>query len=76
MRELIAWLKANPDKASFATPGVGSPSHVWGIYFQNNTGTRFQFVPYRGAAPAIQDVLSGTDRSDMSSGVGFVAPGA
>ena len=58
MRELIAWLKANPDKATFATPGVGSPSHVWGIYFQNNTGTRFQFVPYRGAAPAIQDVLS------------------
>jgi tripartite-type tricarboxylate transporter receptor subunit TctC len=59
MRELIAWLKANPDKASFGTPGVGSPSHVWGIYFQNSTGTRFQFVPYRGAAPVIQDMLSG-----------------
>jgi tripartite-type tricarboxylate transporter receptor subunit TctC len=59
MRELIAWLKANPDKASFGTPGVGSPSHVWGIYFQNSTGTRFQFVPYRGAAPVIQDILSG-----------------
>jgi tripartite-type tricarboxylate transporter receptor subunit TctC len=58
MSELVAWLKANPDRGSFATPGVGSPSHVWGIYFQNNTGTRFQFVPYRGAAPAIQDVLS------------------
>lgn len=59
MKELIAWLKANPDKASFGTPGAGSPSHVWGIYFQNNTGTRFQFVPYRGGAPALQDVLSG-----------------
>jgi len=59
MQELIAWLKANPDKASFGTPGVGSPSHVWGVYFQNNTGTRFQFVPYRGAAPAMQDILSG-----------------
>jgi tripartite-type tricarboxylate transporter receptor subunit TctC len=59
MRELIAWLKANPDKGSFGTPGVGSPSHVWGIYFQNSTGTRFQFVPYRGAAPVIQDILSG-----------------
>jgi tripartite-type tricarboxylate transporter receptor subunit TctC len=59
MRELIAWLKANPDKGSFGTPGVGSPSHVWGIYFQNSTGTRFQFVPYRGAAPVIQDMLSG-----------------
>jgi tripartite-type tricarboxylate transporter receptor subunit TctC len=58
IRELVAWLKANPDKASFATPGVGSPSHVWGIHFQNSTGTRFQFVAYRGAAPALQDVLS------------------
>jgi len=59
MRELIAWLRANPDKASFATPGVGSPSHVWGIHFQNSTATRFQFVPYRGGAPALQDVVSG-----------------
>jgi len=58
IRELVAWLKANPNKASFATPGVGSPSHVWGIHFQNSTGTRFQFVAYRGASPALQDVLS------------------
>jgi tripartite-type tricarboxylate transporter receptor subunit TctC len=57
--ELVGWLKANPDKASFATPGVGSPSHVWGIYFQNSTGTRFQFVPYRGGSPALQAVVSG-----------------
>jgi tripartite-type tricarboxylate transporter receptor subunit TctC len=57
--ELVAWLKANPDKASFATPGVGSPSHVWGIHFQNTTSTRFQFVAYRGAVPAMQDLLSG-----------------
>lgn len=59
LKELIAWLKANPDKGSYGTPGFGSPSHVWGIHFQNNTGTRFQFVPYRGAAPAMQDVLAG-----------------
>jgi tripartite-type tricarboxylate transporter receptor subunit TctC len=59
IRELVAWLKSNPDKASFATPGVGSPSHIWGIYFQNNIGTRLQFVAYRGGAPALQDVLSG-----------------
>jgi len=58
IRELVAWLKANPDRASFATPGVGSPSHVWGIHFQNSTGTRFQFIAYRGANPALQDVLS------------------
>jgi tripartite-type tricarboxylate transporter receptor subunit TctC len=59
LKELIGWLKANPDKASFATPGVGSPSHVWGAYFQSNIGTNFQFVPYRGGAPALQAVLSG-----------------
>jgi tripartite-type tricarboxylate transporter receptor subunit TctC len=59
MPELIAWLRANPDRASFATPGVGSPSHVWGVHFQNSTNTQFQFVPYRGGAPALQDVVSG-----------------
>jgi tripartite-type tricarboxylate transporter receptor subunit TctC len=59
LKGLIGWLKANPDKASFATPGVGSPSHVWGAYFQAKTGTHFQFVPYRGGAPALQAVVSG-----------------
>ncbi len=59
LRELIAWLKANPDKASFGTVGNGSPPHVWGVQFQNSTGTRFQFVPYRGAAPAAQDLIAG-----------------
>jgi len=59
MKELIAWLKANPDKASFGTIGVGSPPHVWGVHFQDKTGTRFQFVPYRGAAPTIQNILGG-----------------
>jgi tripartite-type tricarboxylate transporter receptor subunit TctC len=59
MKELIAWLKANPDKATYGTIGNGSPTHVWGIHFQNKTGTRFQFVPYRGAAPAVHDMLAG-----------------
>jgi tripartite-type tricarboxylate transporter receptor subunit TctC len=59
LRELIAWLKANPGKASAGTIGVGSPSHVGGLYFQSLTGTRFQFVPYRGAAPALQDLVAG-----------------
>jgi tripartite-type tricarboxylate transporter receptor subunit TctC len=56
---LIAWLKANPDKASWGTQGVGGPSHVGGLMFQKLTGTRFQFVPYRGLAPAIQDLVAG-----------------
>src|SRR5262249_42489780 len=58
MKELIAWLKANPDNG-YGTPGFGSPSHVWGIHFQNTIGTRIRFVSYRGAAPVMQDVLSG-----------------
>jgi tripartite-type tricarboxylate transporter receptor subunit TctC len=56
---LIAWLKANPDKASQETLGVGSPPHLLGVLFQNITGTRFQFVPYRGTPPALQDVMGG-----------------
>jgi tripartite-type tricarboxylate transporter receptor subunit TctC len=59
LKQLIAWLKANPDKASAATAGVGTAAHLCGIYFQHSTGARFQFVPYRGGAPAIQDLVAG-----------------
>jgi len=58
-KELIAWLKANPDKATMATIGVGSAAHVCGIYFQDQIGTRMQFVPYRGGAPVMQDLVAG-----------------
>jgi tripartite-type tricarboxylate transporter receptor subunit TctC len=56
---LIAWLKVNPYKASQGTLGVGSPPHLIGVLFQNITGTRFQFVPYRGTPAALQDVMGG-----------------
>ena len=59
LKELIAWLKANPDKATAGTAGAGSPPHIAGVLFQKMTGTQFQFVPYRGAAPAMQDLLAG-----------------
>jgi len=59
LTELIAWLRANPDKASQGTSGGGSPAHVAGAYFQKETGTRFQFVPYRGVNLAVQDLLAG-----------------
>ncbi len=59
LKELIAWLKANPDTASAATVGAGSASHVSGVYFQRATDTRFQFVPYRGGGPAVQDEVAG-----------------
>jgi tripartite-type tricarboxylate transporter receptor subunit TctC len=59
LKDLVAWLKANPGKASQGTAGAGSAAHISGAYFQAVTGTRFQFVPYRGAAPAMQDLLAG-----------------
>ena len=60
LKELIAWLKANPDKATQGTAGPGSGQHVSGVYFQNVTGTRFQFVPYRaGSSEIMRDLLSG-----------------
>jgi len=59
LTQLIAWLKANPDKASAGTTGVGSSGHLAGILFQNMTGTRFQHVPYRGNALALQDLVAG-----------------
>jgi tripartite-type tricarboxylate transporter receptor subunit TctC len=63
LKGLIAWLKANPDKASAGTGGVGSASHAIGVLFRVATDTRFQLVPYRGNAPAIQDLMA--ERLDM-----------
>lgn len=59
LKDLIAWLKANPDKASAPTAGPETAAHLCGVYFQNSTGTRFQLVPYRGGAPAMQDLVAG-----------------
>ena len=59
LKELIEWLKANPDKALQGTAGAGSAEHVVGVSFQHETGTRFGFVPYRGGAPLMQDLLGG-----------------
>jgi len=56
---LIAWLKVNPDKASVGTAGVGSGSHMGGVYFQNATATKVQYIPYKGTGPAMQDLLAG-----------------
>jgi tripartite-type tricarboxylate transporter receptor subunit TctC len=59
LKELIAWLKANPEKATQGTPGVGGFGHIGGVFFQKVTGTKYQFVPYRGAAPMIAGLLAG-----------------
>ena len=59
LKELIAWLKANPDKATAGTIGAGSGTQLCLIYLQQNTGTKFQLVPYRGTAPIFTDLLAG-----------------
>jgi tripartite-type tricarboxylate transporter receptor subunit TctC len=59
LRDLVAWIKANPDRATLATSGSGSPQHIAGIFIQQLTGAQFRFVPYRGAALAMQDLLGG-----------------
>ncbi len=59
LRELIAYLRAHPDTASVGIAGVGAAGHLTGISFQRETGTRFQFVPYRGNGPATQDLVAG-----------------
>ena len=65
LKDLIAWLKANPDKASQGHAGVGGLGHVTGVFFQRETNTRFQFVPYRGGGPALQDLLAGHTDLEM-----------
>jgi tripartite-type tricarboxylate transporter receptor subunit TctC len=59
LKELIAWLKANPDKASCGIAGVGATGHVAGLSFQKETGTKYLFVPYRGNGPALTDLIGG-----------------
>jgi tripartite-type tricarboxylate transporter receptor subunit TctC len=57
--ELVAWLKANPDKASAAVGGTGDITQIVDTLFQQETGARFQLVPYRGTVLALNDVMSG-----------------
>jgi tripartite-type tricarboxylate transporter receptor subunit TctC len=59
LKEFISWLKANPSRASQGSAGVGSMGHIGGVYFQHITRTGIQHVPYRGSAPAMQDLVAG-----------------
>ena len=58
-QELVKYLKAHPGKVSYATPGNGTIGHMWGELFKSVTGTSMVHIPYRGAGPALNDVLSG-----------------
>src|SRR5687767_26434 len=59
LKELVAWCNANQGKVLMATGGVGGASHMAAIYFQNMIGGKFQYVPYRGGAPALQALFTG-----------------
>jgi len=59
LKELLAWLKARPAPATAGTAGAGSGSHIGGLYFENVTGIKLQYVPYRGTAPALNDLVAG-----------------
>jgi tripartite-type tricarboxylate transporter receptor subunit TctC len=59
LKELIEWLKAKPSPATAGTAGAGSGSHIAGLYFENVTGIKLQYVPYRGTAPALTDLVAG-----------------
>jgi tripartite-type tricarboxylate transporter receptor subunit TctC len=59
LKALIAWLKANPDKASIGIPAVGGTGHLAGLSFLKEIGAQAQFIPYRGNGPALQDLVAG-----------------
>ncbi len=59
LKELVTLVKANPAKFNYGTAGAGTPLHLGGLLFNNLAGTDFQHVPYKGAAPAMNDVLGG-----------------
>lgn len=59
VRELIALLKDNPDKYTYASAGNGTPQHLSGELFKSMTGTRMAHVPYKGSGPAVNDLVGG-----------------
>jgi tripartite-type tricarboxylate transporter receptor subunit TctC len=59
LKSLVAWIKANGDKGTQGTSGAGSPGHIGGVLLQSILGTRWVFVPYRGANPVMQALLAG-----------------
>ena len=71
--ELIAWLQQHPDKASAGTSGIGGPSYMAAAFFQMRTNTRFALVPYRGAGPALLDLVAG-QLDIMSTGPAIALP--
>jgi tripartite-type tricarboxylate transporter receptor subunit TctC len=59
LKEFLDWLKAQPKPPIAGTAGAGSGTHIAGLYFENITGIKLQYVPYRGSGPAMNDLVSG-----------------
>jgi tripartite-type tricarboxylate transporter receptor subunit TctC len=59
LKELIGWLKSQPQSAAAGTAGAGSGSHIAGLAFESAAGVKLQYVPYRGTAPALNDLVAG-----------------
>lgn len=78
LKELIAYVKANPGKVSFGTGGAGTPAHIMGVYFGNQIGAPLNIVHYKGAAPAMQDLVAGhieLSFDQAATGVGYAKGG-
>ncbi|MEW6449250.1 MAG: tripartite tricarboxylate transporter substrate-binding protein [Pseudomonadota bacterium] len=74
MADWIGWLKANPGKGTVGSVGVGGPTDVAAVYFQKQTGTSFQLVPYRGGAPLLQDLLGGQIEVTFGQAANYLNP--
>ncbi len=76
--EFVAWLKAQNGKASYASSGTGQSPHLSGAWFLQLTDTRAEHVPYRGAAPALQDLMAGVTQfffDNLTTSVEFMRAG-
>jgi tripartite-type tricarboxylate transporter receptor subunit TctC len=77
--EFIAYAKANPGKIAMGSGGKGSPAHIVGEYFKLATGTDLTHVPYRGAAPAVTDLIGGQIQvafTEMATSLGHIKAGS
>ena len=77
-KDFLAYVKANPGRVSYASVGNGSPHHLAMEMFKNRTGTFITHIPYRGAAPAMQDVMGGQVPVmflDLASGLSIIKSG-
>lgn len=77
-KDFLAYVKANPGKVSYASVGNGSPHHLAMELFKNRTGTFITHIPYRGAAPAMQDLMGGQVPAmflDLASGLSIIKSG-